>query len=358
MTKEHHLLIKNELEYLKFKKPHSKLNYKTIYNKYQNTIDASLTHLDLNVKLVEKMYCFVNDIKNYNVCAYCNKNIVKRFVDYNKGYGQFCCVKCLCYGTQEKKKVTYKNKTGYEHPSHNPEVEKKKIETSRRNYGTDYPLQNKKCFKDKQKKYFLKYGVYNPLQNEIVKNKKNTTCKERYKGQNKKLQLSKEQICERSQIKFGNKFKLIFHKNFKGQQSIITILCPIHGKVELTSQQHLSLSSGCVKCKVKSNGEFIIENILKNNDIIYEAHYNFKDCSYKRVLPFDFYIPERNICIEYDGKQHYKFIKYYHKTYDKFEEQQLKDNIKTKYCEENNIQLIRIPYWKFDDIEKIIIDQL
>ena len=70
-------------------------------------------------------------------------------------------------------------------------------------------------------------------------------------------------------------------------------------------------------------------------------------------MPFDFYLPKYNILIEYDGKQHFLYGGF---GIDLLEFMNLKyrDNIKTKYCEDNNIKLIRIPYWEFDNVEKIL----
>ena len=71
-------------------------------------------------------------------------------------------------------------------------------------------------------------------------------------------------------------------------------------------------------------------------------------------MPFDFYLPQYNICIEYDGEFHYKMIM----GYDEFINQKIRDTIKTVYCKENNIKLIIIPYWEFNNIENILIKEL
>ena len=75
------------------------------------------------------------------------------------------------------------------------------------------------------------------------------------------------------------------------------------------------------------------------------------------MLPFDFYLPQYNCCIEYDGKQHYLYGGFGN---DLLELMNIKyrDNIKTNYCQQNNIKLIRIPYWDFDNIEEILKQQL
>lgn len=80
----------------------------------------------------------------------------------------------------------------------------------------------------------------------------------------------------------------------------------------------------------------------------------YDKCKFIRVLPFDFYIPEYNILIEYNGIQHYKPIGLFggeeHLKY-----RQNNDNIKKNYCKENNIPLLIIRY-DDKDIEKTIKD--
>ena len=72
-------------------------------------------------------------------------------------------------------------------------------------------------------------------------------------------------------------------------------------------------------------------------------------------MPFDFYLPVKNIAIEYDGEQHFKSVDFFGGE-ETFKKQQLHDKIKTNYCKNNNISLLRI---KFDqnvenEMQKII----
>ena len=68
-------------------------------------------------------------------------------------------------------------------------------------------------------------------------------------------------------------------------------------------------------------------------NIQYNTQYIFKDCKDIRPLPFDFYIPEYNICIEYDGTSHYKPNPYGSwNTPESVQKTQIHDKIKTKYC--------------------------
>lgn len=107
----------------------------------------------------------------------------------------------------------------------------------------------------------------------------------------------------------------------------------------------------CSYCSKRiSCGEREIIDILNKNNINYVHQKTFDDCKNKLPLPFNFYLPDKNILIEYDGELHYKDV------FGNLERQKENDDIKNKYCKENNITLIRIPYWENieDSILKII----
>jgi len=105
---------------------------------------------------------------------------------------------------------------------------------------------------------------------------------------------------------------------------------------------HIS-GCGCPKCNIFSKGEIFIENFLKENNIEYNTQKTFDNCKYINKLKYDFYLIDYNICIEFDGEQHFRSIRYFGgKT--AFELQKIKDNIKNEYCIVNDIQLIRFRY--------------
>jgi hypothetical protein len=102
---------------------------------------------------------------------------------------------------------------------------------------------------------------------------------------------------------------------------------------------------------VKSKQHQKIIDILKNNlpalKIIEE--YNVGD-----NLFIDIYLPDFKLGIETDGRQHYEFVEFFHKTYDKFEESKFLDYKKNLKCKENDIFLYRIKYDdKRNDLEII-----
>lgn len=73
-------------------------------------------------------------------------------------------------------------------------------------------------------------------------------------------------------------------------------------------------------------------------------------------MPFDFYIKEFNLCIEFDGEQHYRENNYFGGN-NIFKETQKRDKIKNKYCKDNDINLLRIPYWELDSVEDILDEE-
>lgn len=99
---------------------------------------------------------------------------------------------------------------------------------------------------------------------------------------------------------------------------------------------------GCPACNI-SRGENIIKDWLKLHNIKYESQKRFNNCKDKRTLPFDFYIPSKNTAIEYDGKQHTEAIDWFGGK-ERLQYIKQHDQIKTQYCNENNIHLLRISY--------------
>lgn len=112
----------------------------------------------------------------------------------------------------------------------------------------------------------------------------------------------------------------------------------------------------CPKC-MESGGEKAISLYLDSNNIRYQRQYSFKNCKYEKVLRFDFATFDENkkikYLIEYDGRQHFEPIEYFGGSKE-FIKQQAKDRIKNNYCKQNDIELIRIPYTEFDNIEEIL----
>lgn len=124
---------------------------------------------------------------------------------------------------------------------------------------------------------------------------------------------------------------------------------------------------GCPYCFdtkrfIFSKGEKTIEYVLQDLDVAYLPQYTFENCRDKNMLPFDFYLPDLNKCIEYDGQHHYYPVTFNGITEERAEKNHLitlkHDEMKDEYCKNNNIELLRIPYYCFKDIEVMVRDFL
>lgn len=114
-------------------------------------------------------------------------------------------------------------------------------------------------------------------------------------------------------------------------------------------------SCGCVK---RSRWEAYIGDLLRSYNIDFIQEKRFDDCRNLEqdcTLPFDFYIEELNVIIEYDGEHHFEPIPYWGGE-EKFKVTQQNDEIKNAYCISHNIQLLRLNYKMSEDEirEKII----
>jgi very-short-patch-repair endonuclease len=168
-------------------------------------------------------------------------------------------------------------------------------------------------------------------------------------GNNK---LTKEDFIRRSNLLHNDKYD--YSKvELKNSKTKVIIVCPKHGEFKQEATTHYIKGCGCPSCK-RSNGENKIKECLEKLKIRFEQQKIFKECKNIKSLPFDFYLPDLNTCIEFDGKQHFIMDGYINKNKEELDVRQKCDKIKTKFCLENKIKLIRIPYNKENKIESII----
>lgn len=115
-------------------------------------------------------------------------------------------------------------------------------------------------------------------------------------------------------------------------------------------------SCGCLK----SIGEGNIQQILQSNNIKFEKEKAFFDLKSENngYYRYDFYLPDYNRLIEFDGIQHFQPGGYFGRP-EQFEKTQQSDKIKNEYALSHNIDLVRIPYTEKDNLtlEKILGEQ-
>lgn len=139
----------------------------------------------------------------------------------------------------------------------------------------------------------------------------------------------------------------------------LRICCPMCGCVFISSLRNFTQHSGqlCEKCsKKESVGESKIKLFLDHHNIYYEKEKWFSDCRDIKPLPFDFYLPNHNLIIEFDGRQHFDNNHLFSHTHTNIVQKH--DEIKNNYCKSQNIDLIRIPYWDIDNISHILSQRL
>jgi hypothetical protein len=166
-----------------------------------------------------------------------------------------------------------------------------------------------------------------------------------------------EDFINKAKKVHGNKYNYSLVKYKTGKDKVI-IICPIHGEFLQIPFAHSSpsMKQGCPYCNI-SKGEDEIEKYLIKNNIEYISQYTFIDCinpKTSKKLPFDFYLPNNNILIEYQGEQHYKKTGYFERKAGGLKGLQYRDSIKKQYCQDKGIRFIEISYKDFNNITKIL----
>jgi len=186
--------------------------------------------------------------------------------------------------------------------------------------------------------------------------KKGTGCPYCYGTPKKTTKIFKEEVKE----KFGEDFTVLGE-----YETNLTYIEMKHKKCnhEFKVKPVKFLSEGkCPVCntkrKVKSTGERLIMKFLESKNIKFQTQYIFKDCKNKRCLPFDIVILNKDnsikSLIEFDGIQHFEGNYRGIFTEKKYIATRENDEIKSKYCLDNNYKLLRIPYWEKENIDSVL----
>ena len=171
------------------------------------------------------------------------------------------------------------------------------------------------------------------------------------------IKLTNEQFLKKLKDKCGDDFIPLDEYN-----TAITKMRFFHKKCErefVATSNAIFSGNGCSFC-AQSKGERRIVSLLDSVGVEYISEYRDERCRHKYTLPFDLAVikdGDIRLLIEYDGQQHFdkNHFKGDSKTFKKI---QLRDGIKNKFCLDNEIPLLRIPYWDFDSIEHIVFDEL
>ena len=173
--------------------------------------------------------------------------------------------------------------------------------------------------------------------------------------------LSTEEFIEKARKIHGDKYD--YSKvNYINNYTLVSIICHKkdfqgieHGEFLQQPNNHLN-GKGCPKCR-QSHGERFITNYLNNNKIKFIPQYSIeinKDINISGKANIDFYLPDYNLFIEYNGIQHYVERQAFGGKID-FERQQKRDEYVRNYCKENDIRLLEIPYiLSWEEVTKLL----
>ena len=174
---------------------------------------------------------------------------------------------------------------------------------------------------------------------------------------------AQRKLCQMGDIEFIRQAKELYEDFYDYSKVIyincdtpVIIICPIHGEFEVTPYSHLH-GQQCGKCKNKSKMEFFTQLFLEKHNFNFKVQQTFNKCKNKNRLRFDFYLPNKNLLIELDGRQHFFPVEWFGGI-KAFVKQQKRDLIKELYCIQHDIELLRIPYWDRDNIEEILTNKL
>lgn len=150
--------------------------------------------------------------------------------------------------------------------------------------------------------------------------------------------------------------------NYTSYSEPINVKCDICGYEWTSLGVNLTQGHRCPNCN-KSKFEIDVQSILDKHNIDYQTQYRFDECKDKLTLPFDFYLSDKNILIEADGEGHYMPIRRtssmtHQEAVELLQLVQYHDKIKTDFCLNNNIKLIRIPYWERNNLENFILNKI
>lgn len=152
---------------------------------------------------------------------------------------------------------------------------------------------------------------------------------------------------------------LVIISEYINANTYITVQCKKCGYQYKVLPSNLLSGSKCPKCK-QSKGEYKISQYLQNKDIKFIKEYCIHSSfSNRKYIKVDFYLPDYNIFIEYNGIQHYQPVAFdgnIDKANIRYEEQVIRDKELREYSIENNYKLIEISYKQ--DVEEILNEQL
>jgi hypothetical protein len=281
-------------------------------------------------------------------CDKCGDEKIMAIKDYfritNSGSEKYYCYKCKT----EKTKQTNVEKYGVENTFQTEFAKEKSKNTCLKKYGVEYYSKTEEHKNKVIKTNIERYGVDYPMQSDEFKSKIDFAHSQ--ESVDKMIKTTRENYSKIFLDRANNihNYKYDYSEvDFINVNTKVKIICPIHGMFTQRPKDHIHSKQGCPICR-ESKGETLVANILQSYNVGFDRQKKFPELKYKKILYYDFYLPEYNSCIEYDGEQHFRAID--NRGGDEnFKKIKLRDNLKNEYCITNNIPLLRLSYINSDN---------
>lgn len=161
---------------------------------------------------------------------------------------------------------------------------------------------------------------------------------------------NKKLTIEKVKKFFENKKCILISDTYVNSKSLLEYKCPF-GHITSTTYDSFLHGTLCSDCS-QSNGELATKLYLEKLKLKFTPEIKFEQCKNERYLPFDFYVNDQFI-IEFDGIQHFKSIDFFGGE-EALKKRKLHDKIKTNFCFDYHIPLLRISYDCIKDIPTLI----
>lgn len=341
-------------------------------NKFLSIIDNSIilnyidTRFSDSTSRTETIQRIKLGIEEKPKCPTCGKPVIW-IGKPSKLYTTYCSNKCSASNknTRQKATETCRKKYGVDNVSQSKEIRQKVIETNRQRYGADYGLQTDYVRQKSIKTCQEKYGVNIVSQNNEIKQKislthKSSETKQKYKDtcqekygvdhiwQSKSV---KEKIVKTTQEKYGvnhvSQSDLIKQKHIKTCQDRYGVNCVFQvedfkQKKWQTYKKHMSFNT--------SKQEELLYEYLKQ--LYPDVIHHYKTIEY----PFecDFFIPCKQLYIEYQGSMFHNFRPFLNTEEDKLELLKLKEKADARYkiINKKTMYHATIETWAERDVKK------
>ena len=338
------MIIENQKVKLKWNK-YNKKKYESkgyTFTCYGDMFEVDINDLPLRAKVNVKVEC-----------DYCNKVVDILYQNYNvsssKKQGKYACNECK-QNAIVKSTLERRQKALFEKCQNACKKHDYKMLTTQNDIKNNTTYINYLC----PSHGIQSIRISNLINGRTCPKCAKEICKEKYK-------INPNEVEKRIQECGGE--LLNKHEYENRWTKNLRVLCPMCKDEFVTSLVIFTQHGGklCDNCsRIKSVGEHKIKQYLQSNNIQFLQQKSFEECRDKNPLRFDFYLPDYNTCIEYNGEQHYKavdFGNYGHELASlKLSIQQEHDKIKCTYCVTNGIKLLEIKY--NEDVNQILEDFL